>query len=402
MKKILQMVAYVSFSLSCYSMGTNIDFGIKTETSTKVNVGDSFLKISNEEYVQYHYEPAGEIPKISVGRITPTHVRTYGGNYPDPIWNIQTIIYVESHVILFKDCRNNCFIDIYESSTNPNKCRIIGKNGRNIHIGPYCFSIYDVSPKEKSFVEDENKLIFVDNSGTYIVSATQNPVDAVIDTYEKNGKFYLKGNVIAISAIYGNRLIKGKQITSEDFSNDDFLVQPASQNPEIKSSGTFLLNCSYKTPAFIGTIFAPVTKLYPAMQQIEKITDVKLTSPPPSEKSVKKRIADILDLGVIADMLVIRDGKVYLADITPATTRGKIPGTVWSLSDMALFYSYAYPLQNFIPIIDQGIQWADYEKVCLNIDLLVRNGLLKDYVFDTSAEAIVKRKQIAAQPWDNI
>ena len=383
-------------------MGTDINFGINTETNTKVNIGDSFLKISNDEYVQYHYEPIASPSKASVGRITSTHVRTYGGDYPNSVWNIQTIIYAGSHVILFKDCGNNCFIDIYESSNNQNKCRIIGKNGRNMHIGPYCFSVYDVSPNEKSFMEDENKLIFVDNSGTYIVSAAQNPIDAVADMYEKNGKFSFKGNVIAISAIYGNRLINDHQITSEDFSNDDFLVQPSSQNPGIKSIGTFLLNCSYKTPAFIGTIFAPVTKLYPAMNQIEKITNIKLTSPPPSEKSVIKRIADILELGVIADMLMIRDGKVCLADVTPAALRGEIPGIVWNLPDAALFYSYACPLQNFIPITDQDINWADYKKACLNIDLLVRSGMLKDYMFDISAEAVVKRKQIAALPWDNI
>ena len=93
MRRILQIVACVSFSLSCYSMGTDINFGINTETNTKVNIGDSFLKISNDEYVQYHYEPIASPSKASVGRITSTHVRTYGGDYHNSVWNIQTIIY---------------------------------------------------------------------------------------------------------------------------------------------------------------------------------------------------------------------------------------------------------------------------------------------------------------------
>ncbi len=392
MKKILQIVSLASFSLSCYSMGIDMH--------SKIN-DDSFLKISNNEYIQYHHEPAADQVKANVGRITSTHVRTYGGVYPDSLWKIQAISYSDSGVILIKDCNNNCFIDIYESPNNPNKCRVIGINGRNIHIESHCFSVYDVSLKEKSFMNNKNKLIFVDNSGTYIVPTEQNPIDTVVSTYAQNKKFNFKGSVIKISAIYNTRLINGQKITSNDFLNDDPSVS-FPQNSETITPEAFLLNCSSKTPVFIGGIFAPITKLYPAMQQIERITDVKLTTPPPSEKSVKKRIADILGLGVMADMLAIKDGKVYLADVTPSALRGEIPGIVWSLADAALFYSYAYPLQNFIPMTDQGINWADYTSICLNIDLLVRSGALKDYIFDISPEAVTNRKQIAAQPWDNI
>ncbi len=406
MKKILQIVACISISLSCHSMGIVSNFGINTEVDTRMsigNYGDCFLKISNNEYAQYHFEPAEGKSKISIGRITSTHVRTFGGVYPDAVWNIQAISYGESSTILFKDCSNNCLIDLYESPNNPNKCRIVGINGRNIHLGSCCFSIYDVSLRERSFVGNENKLIFLDNSGTYIVSALQNPIDAVIDMYEKSKTFNFKGPVIKISAIYGNRLINNRPITSKDFLNEDSLIQSSSsQNSETKPTETFLLNCSSKTPVFIGNIFSPVTTLYPAMQQIEKITEVKLTSPPPSKKSVMKRIADMLGLGVIGDMLAIKDGKVYFADVTPAALRGEIPGMVWSLADTGLFYSYTYPLQNFIPMTDQGIQWSNYTKSCIHIDLLVRSGMLKEYVFDTSAEAVMNRKQIAAQPWDNI
>lgn len=404
MKKILQIIFCISFSLNCHSMKTAANFGVNIDMTGRMVFGDSFLKISNNEYAQYHYEPVANQTGASVGRITDTHIRTFGGVYPDFMWNIQLISYAVNSVIFFKDCNNNCFIDIYESRENPNKCRIIGTNGRDIHVGHYCFSIYDVLLGENSFTENDNKLIFVDSTGTYIVSAAQNPIDVVVSVYVKTKRFDFKGQVIKISSIYGNRLINDRQITSNDFSDGDNLPppNPSQQNAEMKLTGTFLLNCSRRTPAVIGTIFAPLTKLYPAMLQIEKITEVKLTSPPPSKKSIIKRIVDLLGLGIMGDMLTVKDGKVYLLDVTPTAFRGEIPGIVWSLADAAIFYSYAYPLQNFIPMTDQGIQWSDYVKTCTEIDLLVKTGMLKEYIFDTSAQAILNRKQIAAQPWDNI
>ena len=403
MKKILQVIFCISFSLNCHSMRTDINFGINTGMQEETISRDSFLKVSNNEYAQYHYEPAAGQSGAIIGRITGTRVKTYGGVYPDSVWNIQLISYAESSVVLFKDYSNNCFIDVYESMDNPNKCRIIGTNGRNVHIGRHCFSIYDVMLKGESFTENDNKLIFVDTTGTYIVSAMQNPIDAVVDMYVKNKMFSFSGPVISISSAYGSMLINGRQITHNDFLDSDSLsLTNPSQNSETKSTGTFLLNCSVKTPMLIGTVFAPLTKLYPAMQQIEKIAEVKLTSPPPSKESVIKRIADILRLGIIGDMLAVKGGKVYLVDVTPAAFRGEIPGIVWSLTDATIFYSYACSLQNFIPMTDQGIQWENYTKTCKDIDLLVRSGMLKEYVFDMSPEAVTNRKQIAAQPWDDI
>ncbi len=373
------------------------------ETNTASIPENYFLKLSNGEYVQYHREPVTNQEKVSVGRITPTRVKTYGGTDPAFIWNTQAIRYTASGVDLFKDYNNNCFIDIYESLINPNKCRIVGINGRNVHIGSSCFSIYEVSTKEKSFVTNENRLIFVDISGTYIVSTQQNPIDDVVSTYEKDGKFSFKGSVIKFSSIYGNRLINDQPITSDDFFDSDSSSQCRSpQNSNKKPTGIFSLNCSHKTPIFIGTNFAPVTKLYPAMQQIEQISGVKLTSPPPSEQSVIKRISDILGLGMMSDLLAVKNGRIYFVDITPAALRGEIPGIVWSLADATLFYSYAYPLHNFIPMTDQGIQWTNYIQACSNIDLLVKNGVLKEYILDMSAEAKENRRQIAAQIWENI
>lgn len=349
----LQIFAWICFSLSCYSMSS----------------GNRFFKLSDNEYIQYRYEPLAGYTNVTVGQNTPTRIKTYRELDPDriQIWNIQAISYTASRVNLFKDLCNNCCLDIYESTFNPNKCRIVGINGRNIHIKipavkenkgkeietrgrkkyieSYCFSVYDVLMKEKGLVGNENKQIFVDNSGTYIVSTTKNPINEVVDMYEKYKRFNFNGSVIKVSAIYGDLSMNGRQITSDDFLNEDPHIQSDSpQNSETKPTGTFLLNCSRKTPVFIGITFAPVTKLYPAMQQIEDITKVKLTSPPPSEKSVIKRVADIL--GVLTDVLTIKDGIVYLVDASPVA--------------------------------------------------------LNEYMFDMSPEAMINRELIAARPWDNV
>lgn len=352
MKK-LQIIIWICFSLSCYSMCS----------------GDKFFKLSDNEYIQYRYEPFTGYDNVTIGQNTPTRIKTYRELDPDKIqiWNIQAISYTTSCANLFKDLHNNCCLDIYDPNFNPNKCRIFGTNGRNIHFKlpavrdnkgkevetrgrkrrfeSYCFSVYDVSAKEKGLVENENKLIFVDNSGTYIVSSTQNPIDMVVDKYKENKKFNFNGSIIKISAIYGGISVNGRPITSDDFLNNAPSVKSdPPQNSETKSTGTFLLNCSRKTPVFIGMIFAPVTKLYPAMLQIEEITRVKLSMPPPSEKSVIKRVADIL--GIVTDMLMIKDGIVYLVGVAPIA--------------------------------------------------------LNEYMIDMSPEAIVNRELIATRPWDNI
>jgi len=410
MKRILQVVACVSFSLSCQSMGIISYPETNKKSDLTANVSDYFLKISDNEYVLYHHEPMIDRSNSSIGRLTSTHVKTYGGVYPDSIRNIQTINYAESNTILFKDYSNNCFLDIYESMSNPNKCRIIGINGQNIHIGSSCFSTYDVALKEESFVGNEDKRIFVDNGGTYIVSTARNPLNEVIDYYEKNKKFNFKGSVIKISAIYGKRLIDDlgpHKITSQNFLNGDFPVQTLSlRNSNETSNRIFLLNCSFKTPAAIGSIFAPLTKLYPAMMQIEQITGVKLTTPPPSKKSVIKRISDILGLGIITDALAMKDGKVYLVDIASAAIHGIFYPIIYNYDDACSFYksfhNYIYPLQNFIPIAYQGVAWEEYTKAFSDIYQLVCNGGLKGHLLDTSEEAQTIRKQIAAQPWDNI
>ncbi len=387
MQKILQVISLACFSLSCYSLDTD----------------DCFLKVSKGVYVQYHSEPALGNRKVKISRFTSTYVKTYGETEPSSVWNMQTINYTASNVNLFKDYDNNCCIDIYESFSNPNKCRIVGINGKNIHIGPHCFSIYDVSNKEKSFVQDEPRLIFLDNSGLYIVSAQKNSIDKIIDTYRREKSFEFQNPVIEISAIYGNRTINGKAITADDFLDESFSFQPScSEFPNTRLGKTFFLNCSFKTPMIIGLLFGPVTKLYPALQQIEQISAVKLTSPPPSEKSVIKRISEILGLEAISDMLVIRDGKVYLVDVAQAVLRGEIPGITWSVDDVAQFYDYANALQNFIPLIDQKLQWANRVQACLNIDLLVKTGMIKEYLFDTSMQALTNRQQIAMQMWEDI
>ena len=118
MRKIISTMAMACLSLRCFAE-------------------NYFVKVAKDEYVlQYGGKSKTSFNDIIVNAVyTPTHIFTYPDGTPSLFRNIQKIEYIESNVTFVKDIKTRkCCIDIYDDKNNPNKCRIIGMNGRVIRM----------------------------------------------------------------------------------------------------------------------------------------------------------------------------------------------------------------------------------------------------------------------------
>ena len=391
MKKIISTAAMICLSFSCFAE-------------------DYFVKVATDEYVLQHGKSIqGEGGKnIAVQVYTPTHIFTYPDGNPAYFRNIQKIDYTKSNVVFVKDIKSGtCCIDIYDGS-NPNKCRIIGTNGFEYEN----FEVYEVEGEANSFTDNKQRLIYVANSGLYIVEKGKNLV-LTAESLANNAGVYFSGEIIKISAIDGKR-----EATGFDENQKEILA----------------FNCPSDAPVSFEV------EATPFMKQIEEITGVKLVTPPPSEEAALKRMAEILDV-IPVELLVIDDGMVKLASqvqIIPSTAQpslgtsgatstgfsfggvstfkmgtatpnfssgsnNNLSDTLRKLSTQGSFnqkstFGFARPFVDN-PLIDKlkgiigvsskksAITNAMFEKVC-------------DYKFDTSDEAKRRRKEIAKKPWD--
>lgn len=176
--------------------------------------------VLNNTYLQYHYDLSNN---SKIGYATPTTVIT-----KDDLknWNdISKIRYANDvsydklenpKVILYRNKDNSCYI-ILRTDDGKKYGVFYGLNERNVEIGRNSFAVYDVSEDVGSFTDDVQRLIYVDESGLYFVSANENPVEDVINTYQSEGKFDFKGSVIKVSAIDGTITWNGNAITKDNF-----------------------------------------------------------------------------------------------------------------------------------------------------------------------------------------
>ncbi|MBO4405358.1 MAG: hypothetical protein J5821_01360 [Alphaproteobacteria bacterium] len=340
MKKIISTVAMACLSFSCFAE-------------------DYFVKIATDEYVLVHpktIEKTSSLPKYTDASYTPTHVFTYADGNPNYFSRIRKIEYIKSNVTFVKDIKSRkCCIDIYDGS-NPNKCRIIGVDGRIIISNSeykrprsFNFEVYEVEGEADSFIDNKQRLIYVDRTGLYIVEKNKNTVEDILPNYDQNETFNFKGEIIKISAIDGKREMSGFDENQKEI---------------------FAFNCPSDAPVSFEVEATPV------MKQIEKITGVKLVTPPPSEEAALQRMAEILD--VPTELLVFDNGMVKRINKVKILGRNIFTNN---------------PLTNKLKGIigvspkKSAITNAMFEKVC-------------DYKFDTSDEAKKRRKEIALKPWD--
>ncbi|MCR4623271.1 MAG: hypothetical protein K5780_01245 [Alphaproteobacteria bacterium] len=322
---------------------------------------------------------------------------TYPDGTPSLFRNIQRIEYTESKVTFYKDIKSRkCCIDIYDDGKNPNKCRIIGVNGHNITgKGNNNFEVYDVAEEANSFTDSKQRLIYVDHSGLYIVEKDKNAVEDISKNYIPNGKFDFKGEIIKISAIDGKREMLG-------FDKNKKAI--------------FAFNCPSDMPVSFGI------EATPFMKQIEKITGVKLVTPPPSKEVALERMAEILDI-VPVELLVFDDGMVKLANKVKIISSTALPsfgmGTKWSSTEAPKFRfdsstsgtttttpNVSDITKNFgsdvladNPLIDKlkGIIDISAKKTAITEEMFEK---VRNYKFDTSPKAQQRRKEIALKPWD--
>jgi len=196
-----------------------IKIGFKSP-STTMGSGVTGVVLDNT-YLQYHYVISNN---SKVGYATPTTVKTITGD-DLRCWNdIAEIRYANDvsydklenpKVILYRNKDNSCYIIL---RIGGNKHGVFyGINENNVELGGKSFSVYDVSEDVGSFSDGVSRLIYVDESGLYFVLKAENPVEDVIDTYKKEGKFEFKGSVIKVSAINGSITLDGESITKDNF-----------------------------------------------------------------------------------------------------------------------------------------------------------------------------------------
>ena len=191
---------------------------------------DRLVKHEPDHYNLFHYEKM-QNSAADEGFSTPTEIVTYPDGDPK-IWSdISEIRYANDasydklenpKVILYRNKDNSCYIIL---RIQENKHGVFyGINESHIKLGGKSFSVYDVSEDMGSFTDGVARMIYVDESGLYFVSANENPIEDVIETYQNEGKFNFKGSVIKVSAIDGTITLDGKPITRENFF-DNWVVE---------------------------------------------------------------------------------------------------------------------------------------------------------------------------------
>jgi len=309
----------------------------------KYHMREIFTEVVIDEYVQQN---CVKMKNFQLKRsFTPTHIKTYPNGDPSCLMDVQAINYTKRGVLLFKDYENNCCIDIYdEKQSNPYKCRIIGINGGTYHgdnnFDNSYYSIYETLPDVGSFVDKKPYLIYIDYTGLYIISAKKYSIQHIVENH-CNFLESLKheGSIIKISALDEKRTINNQPIVSENFAKSNAV--------EKNTKAFFGLNCSKDTPISYKNTFAPITNCYPLLNQLEVLTGLKLKTIAPSEKSAKKRIAEVLSVN--EDQIFVKDGSAYLIDVKEKILNNKI--NIFNSSLSSFLERYYDKYQQYIPLI---------------------------------------------------
>ncbi|OUM60969.1 hypothetical protein PIROE2DRAFT_13127 [Piromyces sp. E2] len=194
---------------------------------------DTFYYLKEEGYVgdqdslgmiynQFHYEPT---EYYTGGYSTPTTIVVYPKGSPYNWCNIREIRYAHDvsynaltnpKVTFFRNKNNTCNILL---NFEKNKNIIHGINEQNIIIGNNSFSIYHVLEYPDSFNNNIPRLIYIDNTGLYIVPKNQNSLQDIIIRYHKKEKLEFNdlADTIRISALNGDIHIGNNPMTKNNF-----------------------------------------------------------------------------------------------------------------------------------------------------------------------------------------
>jgi hypothetical protein len=338
-----------------------------------------FVKVSDNCYVLHEYDSNDS----DFASYTPTHIYTFPDGNPEDIRDIKEIHFTKSKVNFYKDYNNNkCCIDIYDEQTNPNKCRIIGVNGRckMSSYGSSEFEVYDVL-NSTSFNDNKSRYIYIDSrNGLYIVFQKDNHPKFSGSGYTSSHKFKFNGEVMEISAFDGSR---------NGFNQ------------------SYNFNCPSNTPLLFEI------KPTPIMKQIEDITGVKLETPPPNDLSALLRVSEILN--VPSELLIVRYESICMiqpesslsVQIIRKSSFGfefnnnkssyKINENLsYKLPDITynLWCSYKEQLKVFLPVVK-----IDNISELIKVSGALLTSVVQQYQFDQSDNAKKERMDIALKPW---
>lgn len=128
-----------------------------------------------------------------------------------------------------------------------------GVNANDIEIGENSFSVYDVSQEMGSFTDNILRQIYVDRSGLYFVPSAENPLESVIDTYQKEGKFDFNGSVLKVSAFDGSITFDGQPVTEKNFFDNWILVELETEKQISQNGGRTVIEKVKETKTVLSS-----------------------------------------------------------------------------------------------------------------------------------------------------
>jgi len=148
-------------------------------------------------------------------------------------------------VMIIRRDERNCNIDLrdFPSIKCKKRCIIYGINERIINKDKMSFFVYDVSQQLDSFTDGIQRMIYVDITELYIVSANENPVEKIIHQYKKEGKFIFEGSILKVSAFDGNTTINDQYLKQNNYYFD---VYPLTRSISIQSPSEIQILSNYK------------------------------------------------------------------------------------------------------------------------------------------------------------
>lgn len=182
---------------------------------------DRFIQEGDElSYRQYHHVFSGN---SMIGQATPTIVKT--SSKTSKSWSdISEIRYANNtsydavknpKVILYRNKDNSCYIIL---QIKENKHGVIyGLNEKIVETENGSFLVYEISQDVNSFTDGAARLLYVDNTGLYIVTKDDNSIEEVISRPKEEGQLKFDGHVIKVSAIDGSITLDGEAITEDNF-----------------------------------------------------------------------------------------------------------------------------------------------------------------------------------------
>jgi len=138
-----------------------------------------------------------------------------------------------------------------------------------------------------------------------------------------------------------------------------------------------------------------------ALGLLEAIAGTKPSTPPPSDRSLLKRFADILEIDV---NLLIYEADYYSSGICFRNMQDQIilsQATSTSADEIisTLYNNYSRELAK---VGIYTIHYGTPSKEAFDVLRSQSEQGITEYKFQITSEAMKKRKEIASRPWDNI